>query len=61
LGKRADLTSLKIKRNVLEAHFEISKYNLSPFFESNELDYEEETIRRNSSFRKIQGFINDSP
>jgi hypothetical protein len=28
------------------AHFEISKYNLSPFFESNELDYEDDTIVR---------------
>jgi DNA repair protein RecN (Recombination protein N) len=30
-GKRADLTSLKNKEGIIEAHFEISKYNLAPF------------------------------
>ena len=46
LGKRADLTSLKNKEEkcIIEAHFEISKYNLLPFFEANDLDYEDDTI-----------------
>ena len=46
LGKRADLTSLKNKEEkcIIEAHFEIGKYNLSPFFEANDLDYDAETI-----------------
>mgnify|MGYP006344372499 CR=1 FL=1 len=37
LGKRADLTSLKNKdeKCVIEAHFNISKYNLKSFFELN--------------------------
>ncbi|PKH68440.1 DNA repair protein RecN [Flavobacterium sp. ALD4] len=65
LGKRADLTSLKNKEEkcIIEAHFEISKYNLSPFFESNELDYEEETIVRREILPsgKSRAFINDSP
>jgi DNA repair protein RecN (Recombination protein N) len=32
LGKRADLTSLKQRAKcIIEAHFEIAKYNLAPF------------------------------
>ena len=48
LGKRADLTSLKNKNEkcIIEAHFQISNYNLHSFFSSNDLDYEEETIIR---------------
>ena len=65
LGKRADLTSLKNKEEkcIIEAHFEISKYNLSPFFEANELDYEEDTIVRREILPsgKSRAFINDSP
>ena len=65
LGKRADLTSLKNKEEkcVIEAHFEISKYNLLPFFEANDLDYEEETIIRREILPsgKSRAFINDSP
>ena len=65
LGKRADLTSLKNKEEkcVIEAHFEISKYNLLSFFETNDLDYEEETIIRREILPsgKSRAFINDSP
>ncbi len=65
LGKRADLTSLKNKEEkcVIEAHFEISKYNLRPFFEANDLDYEDETIIRREILPsgKSRAFINDSP
>ncbi|WP_291122708.1 DNA repair protein RecN [Flavobacterium sp. UBA6046] len=65
LGKRADLTSLKNKEEkcVIEAHFEISKYNLGPFFEANDLDYENETIIRREILPsgKSRAFINDSP
>jgi DNA repair protein RecN (Recombination protein N) len=65
LGKRADLTSLKNKEEkcVIEAHFEISKYNLLSFFEANDLDYEEETIIRREILPsgKSRAFINDSP
>lgn len=65
LGKRADLTSLKNKEEkcVIEAHFEISKYNLLPFFEANDLDYEHETIIRREILPsgKSRAFINDSP
>lgn len=65
LGKRADLTSLKNKEEkcVIEAQFEISKYNLRDFFEANDLDYEEETIIRREILPsgKSRAFINDSP
>ena len=65
LGKRADLTSLKNKEEkcIIEAHFDISKYNLLPFFEANDLDYEDETIIRREilSSGKSRAFINDSP
>ncbi|MBG6062096.1 DNA repair protein RecN (Recombination protein N) [Flavobacterium sp. CG_9.1] len=65
LGKRADLTSLKNKEEkcIIEAHFEISKYNLLPFFEANDLDYENETIIRREILPsgKSRAFINDSP
>jgi DNA repair protein RecN (Recombination protein N) len=65
LGKRADLTSLKNKdeKCVIEAQFEISKYNLKAFFESNDLDYEDETIIRREILPsgKSRAFVNDSP
>ncbi len=64
LGKRADLSSLKNKgeKCIIEAHFDISKYNLIPFFEANDLDYEDETIIRREilSSGKSRAFINDS-
>ena len=65
LGKRADLTSLKKKEEkcIIEAQFEISKYNLKEFFEANDLDYEDETIIRREILPsgKSRAFINDSP
>lgn len=65
LGKRADLTSLKNKEEkcVIEAQFDISKYNLKEFFEANDLDYEDETIIRREILPsgKSRAFINDSP
>jgi len=65
LGKRADLTSLKNKEEkcVIEAQFDISKYNLVSFFETNDLDYEKETIIRREILPsgKSRAFVNDSP
>ncbi len=65
LGKRADLTSLKNKEEkcIIEAQFEISKYNLQSFFEANDLDYESDTIIRREILPsgKSRAFINDSP
>lgn len=65
LGKRADLTSLKNKEDkcIVEANFSIRKYDLKSFFESNDLDYEDETIIRREILAsgKSRAFINDSP
>ncbi|WP_296150903.1 DNA repair protein RecN [uncultured Flavobacterium sp.] len=65
LGKRADLSSLKNKEDkcVIEAQFEISRYGLQSFFESNDLDYENETIIRREILPsgKSRAFVNDSP
>ena len=65
LGKRADLTSLKQKdlKCVIEAHFEISNYNLKNFFEANDLDFENDTIIRREILPsgKSRAFVNDSP
>ncbi|MEY8779982.1 DNA repair protein RecN [Allomuricauda sp. XS_ASV26] len=65
LGKRADLSSLKNKdqKCVIEAEFDISKYQLKSFFEGNDLDYEETTILRREILPsgKSRAFVNDSP
>ena len=65
LGKRADLTSLKNKNEkcIIEAHFQISNYNLQAFFASNDLDYEDQTIVRREILPsgKSRAFINDTP
>lgn len=65
LGNRADLTSLKDKEQkcIIEAEFLISNYNLKPFFEENNLDFEEKTIIRREILPsgKSRAFINDSP
>lgn len=65
LGKRADLTSLKNKEEkcVVEAQFDITDYNLKPFFEANDLDYEDHTIIRREILPsgKSRAFINDTP
>ncbi len=65
LGKRADLTSLKNKEEkcIIEAYFDVSKYNLKSFFQANDLDYEDETIIRREILPsgKSRAFINDSP
>lgn len=64
-GNRADLGSLKDKEQkcVIEAHFNISNYNLRDFFEQNDIDYEDVTIIRREILPsgKSRAFINDSP
>lgn len=65
LGKRADLTSLKnqAKKCIIEAEFDILKYQLNGFFEVNDLDYEDDTILRREILPsgKSRAFVNDSP
>ena len=65
LGKRADLTSLKDKEQkcIIEAQFNIEKYNLKSFFVDNDIDYEDATIIRREILPsgKSRAFVNDSP
>lgn len=65
LGERADIKQLNNpeKKSIIEAAFDISKLNLIPFFEENELDYESESILRRELLPsgKSRAFINDTP
>ncbi len=65
LGKRADLSSVKdaSKKCIIEATFDITKYNLKPLFKSEDLDYEPMTIIRREILPsgKSRAFINDTP
>lgn len=65
LGKRADVNSLKHKEEkcVIEASFDISKYNLKDFFGSKDLDFDNQTIIRREILPngKTRAFVNDSP
>ena len=46
LGQRADVRSIRAgaSKCIIEARFDISRYNMKAFFEENELDYEDECI-----------------
>jgi len=65
LGKRADLSSLKdaTQKCIIEAVFNISNYNLKPLFESEDFDFESQTIIRREILPsgKSRAFVNDSP
>ncbi|WP_299432610.1 DNA repair protein RecN [uncultured Maribacter sp.] len=65
LGKRADLSSLRDKtvKCVIEAEFNIEKYNLKSFFTKQDLDYESTTIIRREiqPSGKSRAFVNDTP
>lgn len=65
LGKRADLSSVKdaSKKCIIEATFDIAKYNLKSLFKSEDLDYESVTIVRREILPsgKSRAFINDTP
>ncbi len=64
-GQRADTKTLKDteKKCVVEAEFDLSAYALQPFFEENDLDYEETCIIRReiAPNGKSRAFINDTP
>ena len=66
LGQRADVKAIKngASKCVIEAHFNISSYQMKAFFEENELEYDsnECILRRElQSSGKSRAFINDSP
>ena len=65
LGKRADTSVLydKGKKCIVEGLFDISRYNLQPFFEENDLDYDKQVIIRReiAVSGKSRAFVNDIP
>lgn len=65
LGQRADTTVLmdKQKKCVVEGIFDIKEYELLSYFESHDIDYEENTIIRREIVPggKSRAFINDTP
>ena len=65
MGQRADASAIKdvSKKCIVEATFNIKKYNLNDFFKVNELDYEDETVVRREIVAngKSRVFINDTP
>lgn len=66
LGNRADSKSIKAGRDrcVIEAHFELSKYDMQQFFTDNDIDEDlsDTIIRRElTATGKSRAFINDTP
>jgi len=66
LGQRADSKSIKqgADRCVIEAHFNLSRYDLKPFFDENDIEYDDNDtiIRRElTAAGKSRAFINDTP
>ena len=66
LGQRADSKSIKTGADkcVIEAHFDLSRYDLKPFFDDNDIEFDaDDTIIRRelSASGKSRAFINDTP
>ena len=66
LGNRADSKSIKAGRDrcVIEAHFDLSKYDMQQFFTDNDIDEDlsDTIIRRElTATGKSRAFINDTP
>ncbi|WP_010179492.1 DNA repair protein RecN [Aquimarina agarilytica] len=65
IGKRVDTSVIKNaeKKCVVEAYFNVSDYELTAFFEEEDLDYEEETCIRREILPsgKSRAFVNDTP
>ena len=66
LGQRADSKSIKsgCDRCIIEAHFDLSRYQLENLFADNDIDYDKEDCifrRELTSTGKSRSFINDTP
>ena len=65
LGQRADSKDIKAgcDKCLIEAHFDISHYDMERFFHENEIDYDATDciIRRELTATKSRAFINDTP
>lgn len=65
MGKRADTKVLYFedKKCVVEAQFDIRKYELKPFFAAEDIDYDDELVIRReiTPSGKSRAFVNDTP
>ena len=66
LGQRADSKALKqgADRCIIEAHFDLSRYDMQPFFDDNDIEFDaDDTIIRRelTAAGKSRAFINDTP
>jgi len=66
LGQRADAKSIKqgADKCVIEAHFDLNGYDLEPFFQENDIEYDatDTIVRRElTAAGKSRAFVNDSP
>ena len=66
LGQRADSKAIKqgADKCTIEAHFDLSRYEMEPFFNENDIEYDAEDciIRRElTAAGKSRAFINDTP
>lgn len=65
LGERADFSSIGNNgdKAIVEAEFDLSKYDLTDFFKENDLDFYETTLIRREITKQARSraFINDSP
>ena len=66
LGQRADSKTIKqgAEKCVIEAHFDLSRYNMQAFFDENDIEYDADDciIRRElTAAGKSRAFINDTP
>ena len=65
LGQRADSKVLKqgADKCVIEAHFDLTCYQMQAFFEENDIEYDAEDtiVRRELGMLKSRAFINDTP
>ncbi len=66
LGNRADTKAIKkgCDRCTIEAHFDLSRYGMQPFFDAHDIDYDpQDTIIRRelTAAGKSRAFINDTP
>lgn len=66
LGQRADSKTIKqgADKCIIEAHFDLSKYDMQPFFTENDIEYDTEDciIRRElTATGKSRAFVNDTP
>lgn len=65
LGQRADSKAVKTntQKCTIEAHFDVSRYGMEPWFEAHDLDCDDECIIRRelTATGKSRAFINDTP